>query len=161
MRLVALAALVGATVGAGAPENQGARPPDSPPVIGPPTPAVTATPTPAPTAAATPVPTPEATATLPPQSPKSVSVAATEYAFTLTQKTVDAGPVKVQFDLSRAADPHQLVIVRDGELISDSGKQPAASVTKQTVTLSAGVYELVCPLPDHEALGMRAELTVR
>ncbi|MEA2169040.1 MAG: Sulfocyanin (SoxE) domain [Solirubrobacteraceae bacterium] len=158
-RLAALAALVGAAVGTHAPGDQGARPLDPAPVLGPPTPVMTATPTP--TVAVTPIPTPQATATLPPQSTKSVSVGATEYAFTLTQRTVDAGPVKVQFDLSRAADPHQLVIVRDGELISDSGKQAATSVTKQTVTLSAGVYELVCPLPDHEALGMRAELTVR
>jgi plastocyanin len=100
-------------------------------------------------------------ATLPPQSTKSTSVGAVEYAFTLTQTTVDAGAVKVQFDLTRAADPHQLVIADDDGVAYDSGKQDAGSVTKATVTLSPGVYQLVCPLPEHEALGMHARLTVR
>jgi plastocyanin len=124
-----------------------------------PAPAATPTPTPSPPPGATPTPTP--TSSLPPANPHSVSVGSTEYAFTLSQRTVSAGAVRVQFDNSRAEDAHELAIDGPDPAYWAFGEQPAGTVTQRTITLDAGTYVLFCPILDHEARGMRATLTVR
>jgi plastocyanin len=121
------------------------------------TPAPTATP--APVATVTPTPTP--TSTLPAPNPRSVSVGSTEYAFTLSQRSVLAGDVRIQFDNSRAEDAHQLAIDGPNPDYWSFDEQAAGTVTTHTVTLRAGTYVLFCPLLDHEFRGMRATLTVR
>jgi plastocyanin len=109
---------------------------------------------------ATPVPTPKPPA-LPSADPHSVSVRSKEWSFTLSQPSVSAGTVHVQFDNSVAEDAHQLRIrVKGGATVSDSAKVEAGDVVSQDVTLGAGSYVLLCPLPEHEELGMKAELTV-
>ncbi len=120
-------------------------------------PAPTAAPSPQPTA--TPTPTPGSS--LPTANPRSVSVNATEWAFTLSQTTVSAGEVRVQFDNSRADDAHQLTINGPDPDSWTFAEVPAGRVTQQTVTLRPGRHVLLCPLSGHEELGMRAVLTVR
>ena len=112
-----------------------------------PAPAVTATPTPG--------------SALPAPNPRSVSVNSTEYSFTLSQTTVSAGPVRVQFDNSRAEDPHQLTVDGPDPDLWELPQVPAGAVTQQTLTLRPGRHVLLCPLSGHEELGMRAVLTVR
>lgn len=124
-----------------------------------PAPAPSATPAPVVTPAPTPVPTPAST--LPPPNPRSVSVNSTEFAFALSQATVSAGEVRVQFDNSRAEDPHQLAVAGPDQ---DAWTFPAVGpgdVTQHTIAMRPGRHVLVCPLPGHEQLGMRAVLTVR
>jgi hypothetical protein len=109
---------------------------------------------------ATPTPEPSAVPTLPAPNPRSVSVGATEFAFTLSQHTVQAGDVRIQLDSTRAQDPHDLLVLRDGDIVAHLGEQPAGAVAAQRVHLDAGTYTLVCPLPRHEERGMRADLEV-
>ena len=125
---------------------------------------VEATPAPVATAAPTPTPTPVATPkppALPPANPHSLSVRSTEFAFKLSQSTVSAGDTKIQFDNSAAEDPHDLEIDdAEGAQLMSFGEQPAGSVTTRTVALTAGTYTLLCPIPGHASLGMKATLTV-
>jgi plastocyanin len=119
----------------------------------------TATPTPAPTPMATPTPAP--TSSLPPVNTRSVSVGSTEFAFTLSQQTVSAGTVHIEFDNSRAQDAHQLAIDGPDPDYWAFDKQGAGTVSSHTVTLRPGTYVLFCPILDHESRGMHATLTVR
>ncbi len=122
-------------------------------------------PAPSPTQAPTATPAPTATATpgssLPAPNPRSLSVASVEYAFTLSQRTVSAGDVRVELDNSRAEDPHQLAIDGPDPDYWSFAEQPAGSVTRRTITMRPGTYVLFCPILDHEARGMRATLTVQ
>ena len=121
--------------------------------------ASTAAPAPAPASpTATPTPTPAPT-TVPGDNPHSVSVRSTEFRLSLSQPSVEAGEVRVQFDNSRAEDPHALAYA--GPSSDTFDPVAAGAVVKYTVTLSAGTYKLFCPLPEHEGLGMKATLTVR
>ncbi len=126
-----------------------------------------AAPTPAPTAtpSATPIATATATATpgttLPTANPRSVSVNSTEFAFTLSQTTVSAGEVRVQFDNSRAEDPHQLRINGPDPDTWTFAEVESGDVVAHTVTMRPGRHVLLCPIPGHEELGMRATLTAR
>jgi plastocyanin len=107
-----------------------------------------------------PAPTPTATPTVPAPSPHSVSVGSTEFKFTLSQAAVDAGDVRVQFDNSRAEDPHQLMVVGTDDLF-DFGELGPGEVKRLTLPLKSGTYDLLCPLLDHESRGMSASLIVR
>ena len=111
--------------------------------------------------APTTTPTPTPGSTLPPPNPRSVSVNSTEFAFTLSQATVSAGDVRVQFDNSRAEDPHQLSIDGPDPDFWTFAEVGPGDVTQQTISMRPGRHVLVCPLPGHEELGMRAVLTVR
>ena len=123
------------------------------------TPAATPAPAAAPATPATPVATPRPPA-LPGDSASSVSVASTEFAFALSQPAVGPGPVRIQFDNSRAQDPHDLVVRHGGSDIVRFGEAPPGAVTSRTVTLTPGTYTLLCPIGAHAALGMTADLTV-
>jgi plastocyanin len=122
---------------------------------------VVATPTPTPAATATATATATPASSLPEPNPRSVSVGSTEYAFTLSQRSVLAGEVRIQFDNSRAEDAHQLSIDGPNPDYWSFDEVDAGSVTTQVVTLRPGSYVLFCPLLDHEARGMHATLTVR
>jgi plastocyanin len=125
-------------------------PPEAPVEPGP-----AATPTPEPT------PTPTPGSSLPPPNPRSVSVGSVEYAFTLSQRSVLAGDVRVEFDNTRAEDPHQLAIDGPDPDYWSFDEEPPGSVTRHTIRLRPGSYVLFCPILDHEARGMRATLHVR
>lgn len=112
-------------------------------------------PAPAPTADATPAPA------LPAPDPRSVSVTSREYSFALSQGAVDAGTVRVQFDNSRAEDPHRLAILGPAGEGRAFDEVPAGAVVRYEVSLRSGRYRLLCPMNGHEALGMRATLHVR
>lgn len=138
-----------------APPTWAVRPPAvapaAEPLAEPPAPA--APPAPEPTAAPTPG------SEVPGDNPHSVSVRSTEFRLSLSQPSVSAGEVRVQFDNSRAEDPHSLSY--DGPTAAAFDPVAAGAVVRYTVTLEPGAYRLFCPLPEHEDLGMRATLTVR
>jgi hypothetical protein len=121
--------------------------------------------TPAPGASATPTPTPTPSGpVLPtiPTNPFAVQVQAFEFGLQLSKPTVSAGSVRVEFNLARAEDPHNLMLVRaDGSgALYTFDEQPSGAVVAKSFPLTAGRWTLFCSLPEHEANGMRATLTV-
>lgn len=97
----------------------------------------------------------------PPPSIVHVQVVAVEYHYTLSRTTVPAGKVAIQF-VDNGQDEHNL------NLLSGEGEVEAAfpttvphGVREQTVHLRKGSFTLFCSLPEHEAKGMHATLTVQ
>jgi plastocyanin len=119
----------------------------SPPVTGQPAPATTPEPV-----------------VLPPiySNPFAVQVQGFEFGLQLSKATVSAGDVRVEFNLSRAEDPHNLWLVReDGTGTPHSfDEEPSGAVVARTLALTRGRWKLFCSLAGHEAAGMRAVLTV-
>ena len=124
---------------------------------------------PAPTAdaAAAPAPAPVAAPpgpVLPPiySNPYAVQVQGFEFGLQLSKAAVSAGDVRVEFNLARAEDPHNLWLVReDGTGSAYSfDEEPSGAVVAKTLALTRGRWKLFCSLNGHEAAGMRATLTV-
>ena len=124
---------------------------------------------PAPTADAAAAPTP-APVTAPPgpvlppiySNPYAVQVQGFEFGLQLSKAAVSAGDVRVEFNLARAEDPHNLWLVReDGAGSAYSfDEEPSGAVVAKTLALTRGRWKLFCSLNGHEAAGMRATLTV-
>ena len=87
---------------------------------------------------------------LPPiySNPFAVQVRATEFALQLSKANVSAGDVRVEFNLSRAEDPHNLWLVReDGTGASYSfDEEPSGAVAAETFALTRGRWKLFCSL---------------
>ena len=124
---------------------------------------------PAPTADAAAAPTPAPVTApsgpvLPPiySNPYAVQVQGFEFGLQLSKATVSAGDVRVEFNLARAEDPHNLWLVReDGAGSAYSfDEEPSGAVVARTLALTRGRWKLFCSLNGHEAAGMRATLTV-
>ena len=109
-------------------------------------------------------PLPQAPAEPPPVAPglpTFVSVAAKEFALTLSRPLVGAGDVRVELR-NVGEDPHNLVVSPEGT------HTPLASFTtldpglyeRRTVSLTPGRYQLWCSLESHEGLGMSVTLRV-
>jgi plastocyanin len=96
-----------------------------------------------------------------PPSIPHVQVVAVEYHYTLSRTTVPAGKVALQF-VNNGQDEHNLnVLSGEGELEAAFGKTVSHDVRETTVTLRKGSFTLFCSLPEHEAKGMHATLTVQ
>jgi Copper binding proteins, plastocyanin/azurin family len=117
----------------------------------------------APGPVASPAPTPTGP-TLPtiPTNPRALQVQAYEFGLTLSKGTVLSGGVRVEFNSSRAEDPHNLYLARaDGTgAVYHFDEQASGAVSSKSLTLSTGRWTLFCSLPGHEAAGMKATLTV-
>ena len=110
------------------------------------------------------VPTPEPV--VPPAPlPRTLSVAAKEFALTPSRTRVGAGSVTVEFR-NAGEDPHDLrldgaagllVALWDELLPGDLGRP---TTDTRTVTLLPGTYRFVCTLPGHEAAGMATQIDV-
>ena len=89
-----------------------------------------------------------------------MQVTAVEYHFTLSRTTVPAG--KVDFDFVNAGqDEHNLnVLSGEGSLTGSFPNTVSKGVRDQTIEMRHGTYTLFCSLPEHEAKGMKATLTV-
>jgi uncharacterized cupredoxin-like copper-binding protein len=75
---------------------------------------------------------------------------------------VSAGDVRVEFNLSRAEDPHNLWLIREDGTGSAHvfEEEPSGAVVARMLPLTRGRWKLFCSLSGHEAAGMRATLTV-
>jgi hypothetical protein len=95
--------------------------------------------------------------------PRSVSVSAREFSFTLSRPLVGSGSVSIELR-HVGEDPHNLVLSPDdgshAPLASWADTDPGARLRKY-VALAPGRYQLWCSLPDHETLGMSADLVVQ
>ena len=115
----------------------------------------------APGPAPTPQPTPTPTPTPEPGTlPSRTGVDLTEWRVTPSYRELRAG--EVEFNASNLGEDDHDFSVRDadGDQLGTVALAPGASASVR-LTLAAGVYRLYCSLPDHEAAGMRANVTVR
>lgn len=96
-----------------------------------------------------------------PPSIPHVQVVAVEYHYTLSRTTVPAGKVALQF-VNNGQDEHNLnVLSGEGELETSFPKIVSHAVRETTVNLRKGSFTLFCSVPEHEAKGMHATLTVQ
>ncbi|MEA2215716.1 MAG: hypothetical protein QOK19_1277 [Solirubrobacteraceae bacterium] len=95
-----------------------------------------------------------------PPSLTHVQVTAVEYHFTLSRTTVPAG--RVAFDFVNAGqDEHNLNLLSgEGSIGGSFPGTPSKGIRDQTFEMRRGTYTLFCSLPEHEAKGMKATLTV-
>ena len=95
-----------------------------------------------------------------PPSIPHVQVVAVEYHYTLSRTTVPAGKIVLQF-VNNGQDEHNLnVLSGEGELESSFPKTVSHGVRETTLNMRKGNFTLFCSLPEHEAKGMKATLTV-
>jgi plastocyanin len=88
-------------------------------------------------------------------------VVAVEYHYTLSRTSVPAGRVAIQF-VDNGQDEHNLnVLSGEGEVEAAFPTTVSHGVREQTVNLRKGSFTLFCSLPEHEAKGMHATLTVQ
>jgi len=96
-----------------------------------------------------------------PPSIPHVQVVAVEYHYTLSRTTVPAGKIVLQF-VNSGQDEHNLnVLSGEGELEAAFAKTVSHGVRETSVNLRQGSFTLFCSLPEHEAKGMHATLTVQ
>ena len=101
----------------------------------------------------------EATPTPAPAVPV-VQVTAVEYHYTLSRTAVPAGKVIFEF-VNHGQDEHNLNV--QPSTGPSAGSLPTAksgTISKLEVELRPGTYTLFCSLPEHEAKGMKATLSV-
>jgi hypothetical protein len=85
---------------------------------------------------------------------------ASEYRFTVSRRSVPAGPLRLQLR-NIGEDDHDLRIVGPrGGVRAETGKVRPGRVGEIRTRLSRGRYTLICTVGDHEAHGMRATLLV-
>jgi plastocyanin len=89
-----------------------------------------------------------------------VQVIAVEYHYTLSRTVVPAGKVIFEF-VNHGQDEHNLnVQPAIGPSAAGFPTVKSGTVSKLEVELRPGTYTLFCSLPEHEAKGMKATLTV-
>ena len=97
-----------------------------------------------------------------PTGPARLGVKAYEYSFLLSRKSVAPGEIIVELD-NQGEDPHNLNIApvgSSGPPLVHFDDTPSLQRSQKRFSLAPGTYELWCDLPEHEALGMHATLTV-
>jgi Copper binding proteins, plastocyanin/azurin family len=110
-------------------------------------------PVPTPTPGPTPGPTP-------PPLPSRTSVDLTEWRVTPAYRALRAG--EVEFNAANLGEDDHDFSIRNagGAVLANEVVLVGDSVTVR-ISLAPAVYTLYCSLPDHEANGMRADITVR
>jgi plastocyanin len=104
--------------------------------------------------------TPGETPTSPPVV-THIQVTSVEYHYTLSKTTVPAGKVAFDF-VNDGQDEHNLnVFSSEGSLTGSFPDTVSKGVRDQTIEMRPGTYTLFCSLPEHEAKGMKATLTVQ
>ncbi len=93
-----------------------------------------------------------------PTAGTSVTAKLTEYHIALSQSTFAPGPYTFVAD-NAGATVHALKVIGPGVNQGTRDLQPGQSA-QMTVTLQAGTYDVLCPVPGHQALGMDLHITV-
>jgi plastocyanin len=97
-----------------------------------------------------------------PSGPARLGVKAYEYSFVLSRRSVEPGDIIVELN-NRGEDPHNLNIAptgASGPPLVHFEDTPSLQLRRKRFSLVPGSYRLWCDLPEHEALGMKATLTV-
>ena len=90
-----------------------------------------------------------------PPPPARLLVEATEFHFTLSRRTLRAGPAIIQLAI-RGEDPHDLRFAR-----VHIPETAPGDVGEWSGRLKRGRDKLYCSLPGHQKAGMRAYIRVR
>jgi plastocyanin len=93
--------------------------------------------------------------------PTRIQVTAKEFYYTLSARTVKAGPAIIQF-VNYGEDPHDMRVERVGgtHVYGTAELQPGAYVNL-SLKLVPGRYQLWCSIANHRELGMEAVLIVK
>lgn len=95
------------------------------------------------------------------KAPGRLLVQAREFRFELSRGVVARGPVLIELR-NAGEDAHDLVVRKRGARRGVSfGEQPSGALVDRQLKLTRGTYDLLCTLPGHKRLGMRATLRVR
>ena len=90
---------------------------------------------------------------------QTVSITATDFAFSPSTVTVDA-PGTYTFELTNdGATDHAIEIEGQGSEERSDTVSPGESASV-TIDLQSGTYEMYCPIDGHKAQGMEGEITV-
>ena len=106
-------------------------------------------------------PTPTATEAAASGGGENIALAADKSALKFDKSTLDAKAGKVTITMDNPSDiPHNVEIEgngveAEGETVGKGEKSVA------TADLKPGTYEFYCPVPGHEAAGMKGKLTVK
>jgi plastocyanin len=93
-------------------------------------------------------------------APARVQVAAKEFYFVLSRRSIIAGPAIVEL-VNFGEDPHDLRLQRvGGAHIAGTPQVQPGDHFDLSLTLRAGKYRLWCSIANHRQLGMQAVLTV-
>ena len=98
--------------------------------------------------------------TTPPATP--IGIGEREYRIAVYRPVVRTGRVKLNVR-NLGEDVHDLVVRRGGRRVGGltTVVKPGATATLRLTLRSAGRYQLICTVADHEARGMKATLVVR
>ena len=88
-----------------------------------------------------------------------LEISPTDLRLQLSRASVAAGPTIVQ-QYNAGADPHNLILERQGVVAFSYPTLDPGLNQSQTVNLAHGTWTLYCSLLDHKSLGMQATLTV-
>jgi hypothetical protein len=94
-------------------------------------------------------------------APGRLQVVAREFRLSLSRPVLPAGPAIIEL-VNQGEDPHDLRVEpwTGGSSVFNFGVADPGAVVKQTGSLQAGDYKLLCTLSGHAALGMSARLKV-
>ena len=93
-------------------------------------------------------------------APARVQVAAKEFYFLLSRRSVVAGPAIIEL-VNFGEDPHDMRIQRvGGAHVGGTPDVQPGDYFDLNVTLLRGTYHLWCSIANHRQLGMQAVLTV-
>ena len=94
-------------------------------------------------------------------APARVQVGADEFSYTLSRRSIKAGPAIVQL-VNYGEDEHDLRLRRSGGTrVYRVGKVRPGRLAELEARLLPGRFTLWCSLSDHRARGMSATLVVR
>lgn len=94
-------------------------------------------------------------------APARVQVGADEFGYTLSRRSIKAGPAIVQL-VNYGEDEHDLRLRRaGGTRVYRVGKVRSGGLAELEARLLPGRFTLWCSLADHRARGMSATLRVR
>jgi plastocyanin len=96
-------------------------------------------------------------------APARLQVTAREYSLALSRPAITAGSVILEL-VNRGQDQHDLHVrptAGGADVLGIDRTDGFGTVAGVDGTLPAGAYTLYCSLPGHEAMGMKATLTVQ
>jgi plastocyanin len=130
------------------------RPAGRPPLVG-------TLPVTSPTSPTAPTTTDPVTTTPTPTCPTAIGVSEGEYFTQPSRSTLCPGSILMELR-NTGEDPHNLEVLNTdtGTVVKTWADLVPGGVASKHLTLPAGTYRLYCTLPDHDAKGMHAVITV-
>jgi plastocyanin len=90
---------------------------------------------------------------------QSITVTQTDFEIDLPEDTFAAGEYVFEV-VNDGGSTHDLVIARDGEVVTGTEGADPGGTSTLTVTLEPGEYVLYCSIANHRAMGMETTIEV-